>query len=162
MIVLFQLIVHDRTILALNHEDGLLDLNALDFVGENRKWIETEPLEVSKTLGVDDSRITVCREIKRLSLDEQSFFQLREQDKTPDRRLGRGHQKPVVAAGIQTSDCRRGEAAQAVGFQPLAAESCIQVAAYFLFELNHDCSCVYRAAVLNRVGQTPSSGQVSC
>src|SRR2546430_7346362 len=112
MIVLFQLIVDDRTILALNHEDGLLDLNAFDFIGENRKWIETEPLEVSKTLGVDDSRITVCREIKRLSLDEQSFFQLREQDKTPDRRLGRGHQKPVVAAGASTRECRTDAAPQ--------------------------------------------------
>src|SRR5207245_11350206 len=109
MIVLFQLIVHDRTILPLNHEDGLLDLNALDFVGENRKWIETEPLEVSKTLGVDDSRITVCREIKRLSLDEQSFFQLREQDKTPDRRLGRGHKQAMVATRVQTDDRRRSE-----------------------------------------------------
>jgi len=80
VIILLQFVLHDRTVLAVDHEDGLLDLNALDFVDEGRKWIETELLQVSKTLRMYRAGIAVRREIKRLPIDEQRFLQLGEQD----------------------------------------------------------------------------------
>ena len=57
-----------------------------------------------------------------------------------DRRLGGSHQQSVVAAGIQADDGRGSESAEAVGFEPFAAEGGIEVAAGFLVELNHDRS----------------------
>ena len=70
MIVLFN--SYCTTVLfSLDHEHGLLDLDALDFVGENRKGIEAKLFEVLKALGMNHARIAVCREIKGLSVDEQ-------------------------------------------------------------------------------------------
>ena len=68
MIVFLQLVLHDRAVLTLDHEHGLLDLDALDFVGEDRKWIKAELLEILKSLRVNHAGIAVCREIKRLAL----------------------------------------------------------------------------------------------
>ena len=87
MIVLLQFVLHHGAVLTLNHEYGLLDLNALDFVSEDGKWIEAELLEVSKSLRVNYAGIAVCREIKGLSFDEQCFFQLGEHDDAADRRF---------------------------------------------------------------------------
>src|SRR5208337_13759 len=83
MIVLLQFVVHHRAVFAVDHEHCLLDLNALDFVGEDGKWIEAKLLEISKPLRVDDTRIAICGKIKRLALDEKSLFQLRKHDNTP-------------------------------------------------------------------------------
>ena len=127
-----QFVLHDRAVFTVNHEDSLLDLDAFDFVREDRKWIETELLQVSKALGMNHARIAVCREVKRLPIDEQRFFQLGEQDEpAPHRRLGGSHQQAVVAAGIQPDNRRRSKAAETVGFQPLPTESSVQVTARF-------------------------------
>src|SRR5437667_247835 len=85
MIVLFQLIVHDRTILALNHEDGLLDLNALDFIRKDRKRVEAKLLQVTEALWMNNSRITIGGNLKSLSFNEEGFFEFRKQHKTPHR-----------------------------------------------------------------------------
>ena len=66
MIVLFQFILHHGTVFAVDHEHGLLDLNAFDFVGENRKGIKAELLEISKALRVNNAGITVGGKIKGL------------------------------------------------------------------------------------------------
>ena len=105
MIVLLQFVLHHRAVLTLDHEHGLLDLDALDFVGEDRKWIKAELLEVSKSLRVNHAGIAVCREIKRLSFDEKRFLQLGEHDNAANRRFRGGHQQPVVAASVQPDDC---------------------------------------------------------
>src|SRR5438552_19030714 len=120
MIVLFQLIVHDRTILALNHEDGLLDLNALDFIRKDRKRVEAKLLQVTEALWMNNSRITIGGKLKSLSFNEEGFFEFRQQHKTPDRRLGRGHKQTMVATRAPTDDRRGGDGAKAAGFQQLA------------------------------------------
>ena len=61
MIVFLQFVLHHGAVLTLDHEYGFLDLNALDFVSEDRKWIEAELLEVSKSLRVNYAGIAVCR-----------------------------------------------------------------------------------------------------
>src|SRR4051812_39125447 len=53
MIILLQFVLHHCAVLSMDHEYRLLDLDAFDFVSENRKWIETELLEVSKSLRVN-------------------------------------------------------------------------------------------------------------
>src|SRR6266851_3640113 len=76
VIVFSQFVLHDGAVLAVDHENGLLDLNAFDFVGENRKWIEAELLEMSKALLLNSAWVTVCGEVKRLSVDEQRLLHL--------------------------------------------------------------------------------------
>src|SRR5205085_8692381 len=138
----------------VDHEDGLLDLDALDFVDESRKGIEAELLEESKTLWVYCAGIAVRREIKRLPIDEQRFFQLGEQDEAFHRRPESSHQQAVVATGIQTHYRRRSKPAEPIGFQPLPTQSRVQVSACFLPELNHDLSP--QANVFPSVRRTPA------
>jgi hypothetical protein len=75
----------------MDHENRLFDLDALDFVGEDRKWVEAKLFEVLETLWVNDTRILVCRE-KPLSLDKESLFQLREHHNAPNRRFRGSYQ----------------------------------------------------------------------
>src|SRR5947208_7647789 len=109
MIVLFQLIVHDRTILALNHEDGLLDLNALDFIRKDRKRVEAKLLQVTEALWMNNSRITIGGKLKSLFFNEEGFLEFRKQHKTPDRRLGRGHKKAMLVTRVINQKNRDGQ-----------------------------------------------------
>src|SRR6266576_2225465 len=122
MVVFLQLIVNDGAIFAVNHEDSLFDLDALNFISENRKRVETKLFQVAKSLWMHSVRITIRGQLERLPIDEKDFFQLREQDQPVYRRLGRGHQQAMIAARVQADDRRRGKAAQSVGFQPLTAK----------------------------------------
>src|SRR6266478_5828571 len=92
VIVLLQFVLHDRAVFTMNHEDGLFDLDALDFVGEDRKWVEAKLFEVFETLWMNDTRILVCREIKPLPIDKERLFQLGEHHNTPHRRFGGSYQ----------------------------------------------------------------------
>src|SRR5713226_8054873 len=97
MVVLSQFIVNDRAVLPINHEDGLLDLDAFDFIREDRERIEAELLQVTEALWMNNSRIKIGGKLKSLSFNEEGFFEFRKQHKTPDRRLGRGHKQAMVA-----------------------------------------------------------------
>src|SRR5271157_528548 len=143
MIVLLQFVVHHGAVFTVDHEHCFLDLDALDFVGEDGKWIEAKLLEVSKPLRVDDTRIAIRGKIKRLVLDEECLFQLRKHDNTANRRLSGGHQQSVITAGVQPDDCRRSKAADSVGFKPLPAECGVWVAACFFCELNHELPSLF-------------------
>src|SRR5207247_3710320 len=114
----------------------------VDFIREEWEWIEAELLQVTGALWMNNSRITSGGKLKSLSFNGEGFFESRKQQRTADRRLGRGYKQAMVATRVQTDDRRGGEASKAVGFQPLATESRVQVTADFLFELNHGCSCV--------------------
>src|SRR5262249_32135940 len=61
-----------------------------------------------------------------------------EQNQSAYRRLGRGDQKPMVAACVASGDCARGKTANSIGLQPFAAKRGIEVAANILAEANHD------------------------
>ena len=127
-----ELILHDGRVLAVDHEDRLLDHDAFDFISENGKRIEAEVREIAKALGMDNAGIAVAGEVKRLAVNQQRLFQLGQEHFPADRRLGGGDQQAMIAARVQTGDGGRGKAAQAVGFQPFAAQGRIQVAAGFL------------------------------
>ena len=70
---------------------------------------------MAKTLGMNHSWISIGRKIEWLSVDEKSFFQLREQHETCDRRLGRRSQKTVLTARIPTDDGGGGKSANPIG-----------------------------------------------
>src|SRR4029077_4056269 len=97
-------IANHRTVFAVNHEHGLLDLNAFNFVGKDWKRVETKLFELSKSMRVDNAWIPVGREIERLSRNDQGLFELREHYKTADRGFRCGHQQAVVAASFKADD----------------------------------------------------------
>ncbi len=59
MIVFLQLIVDHRAVFAVNHENGFFDLDSLDFISENGKWVETKLFQIAKPLRVHDAGITI-------------------------------------------------------------------------------------------------------
>ncbi len=96
--------MNHRTVFAVNHEHGLLDLNTFNFVGKDWKGVETKLFEISKSLRVDNAWIPVSREVERLSCNDQGFFELREQYKAANRGFSCSHQQAMVAARVQTDD----------------------------------------------------------
>src|SRR5215467_6771755 len=50
MIVFPQFVLDDCRVLAMDHEYRFLDLNALDFKSEDRKWVEPKLLQVTESL----------------------------------------------------------------------------------------------------------------
>src|SRR5258708_308835 len=68
VIVFSQFVLHDGAVLAVDHENGLLDLNAFDFVGENREWIEPELLEMSKAVQLNSDYVSVSGYVERRSV----------------------------------------------------------------------------------------------
>src|SRR3954449_1614551 len=138
MVVLSQLVLHDRAVFAVNHKHGLLDFNSFDFVSENRKRIKTELFQIPKTLGMNDTGIAVGGKIKRLALDKERLFQLGKHDNPPHRRLRCGDQQTVVAPSIEPDNCGRGKAAAPVRLEPLSAESGIHITAHVFIKLNHE------------------------
>src|SRR5216683_5588996 len=76
VIIVLEFVLHHGAVLTIDHENSFLDLDALDFVGEDRKRIEAKLLQVVETLWVNDTSVLVCREIERLSVDEKRLFHL--------------------------------------------------------------------------------------
>src|SRR5271168_5223873 len=65
-------ILNDRRVLALQHEDCLLDLETFNLVGEARERIKTKLLEITKALRMHNRRVTVRGKIERASVYEKS------------------------------------------------------------------------------------------
>src|SRR5579864_6083815 len=80
-------ILHDRRVLALNHENGLLDLNTLNFKREDGEWLEAELLEILEPFGMHNSLIVIRAQVKRPAIDEDGFFQLGKKRQASNRRL---------------------------------------------------------------------------
>ena len=132
-----QFVLNYGRVLPVNHEHRLLQFQPVDLVHEHRERVLTELLEVHVALRMDDAGISIAREVETPALDDERLFQLGKKDHSADRRLGRGHQQTVVTPGIQPGDGRRGEPADPVGLQPLAADGDVQIAAHRLIELAH-------------------------
>ena len=72
--------------------------------------------------------IAVGGEIERLSVDEESFFQLGEHDQPANRRFRGRHEQTVISASVKPNNCGGREAAKPIGFQPFPTESYFQIA----------------------------------
>ena len=131
-------ILHDCRVLALNHENGLLDLNTLNFKREDWEWLEAELFEILEPFGMHNSLILIRAQVKRPAIDEDSFFQLGKKHQASNRRLRGSDEKTVIAAGIDSGQGGRSEAPESVGLKPFAAASRLEVAAQILSKTNHD------------------------
>jgi hypothetical protein len=71
-----ELILNYRRVLAVHHEDRLLDLDAFDLVGKYREGIKAKFLEIAKPLGMHDRWVAIRGEIECTSVEQKSLFQL--------------------------------------------------------------------------------------
>ncbi len=129
-------ILHHRGIFTMDHEDALLDLQAGHAVGEHRKRIQAEFLQILIALGINGAGILVGREFIALAIDDHRFFQFRQQQHAAGGRRRRSGKQSVIAARVEANHGRRGEAAQAVGLQPFPRKRQIQPGANTLIETN--------------------------
>src|SRR6476660_8246084 len=60
MIVQSQFVLNGRAVLSVNHEDGLFEFDALDFIRKDGKRIQPKLLQVSKTLRMNDPGVAIC------------------------------------------------------------------------------------------------------
>ena len=89
-----QFIVNDSAVLSVNHEYGLLDLDAFDFIGKDRKRVQTKLFEIAESLRVDNAWIAIGGEIETpVPSMTQGFFELGEQDQSANGWFRRGHQQ---------------------------------------------------------------------
>ena len=84
----FDVILNNCGVLPLHHENSFLNLDSLDLESEDRKGIKAELFQVTKALGVYGAWIAIRAEIKGTPANNDGFFQLGEEHKTPDGWLG--------------------------------------------------------------------------
>jgi len=60
-VVLPQFIVNNRTVFAVNHKHGLLDLDVAYLIRKNWKRVEAKLFEITESFGVNDARMAVSR-----------------------------------------------------------------------------------------------------
>src|ERR1700686_4690807 len=85
---------------------------------------------------MDGTGILVGGEFIGLLVDDDGFFELRQQQDSPGRRGGRGVKETVIAARVQADQGRRGKAAEPVGFKPFPRKRQVQPGADALIEAN--------------------------
>src|SRR5437016_12532320 len=90
-------ILHDCRVLALNHENGLLDMNTLNFKREDCEWLEAELFEILEPFGMHNPLILIRAQVKRPDIDEDSFFQHGKKHQASNRSLDDGYEKTVLA-----------------------------------------------------------------
>src|SRR5262245_52038832 len=93
-----QFVLDHRRVLALQHEYAFFNFDVVNFIDNNWKWIEAKFFQEPMSLRMHDSRIAVYGEIVALTIENESFLELREQQHASDRRFRGGSQKSVVAA----------------------------------------------------------------
>src|SRR5438309_9367713 len=112
-----------RRVLSLHHEDRLLDLKSLDFVGEHGKRIQSEGSLVMKSLRMNHARILISGQFVAASVNDDRLFELREHHDAANGRLRRRGQQPMIAPRVETNNGGRGKAAQPVSLEPFARSS---------------------------------------
>ena len=126
-----------RRVLAVNHEEALLDFDALNIVDEGRERIEPEFLEIAVPLRMYRAGILVGREIVTVAVDQQSFFELRKENHATHRRLRRCGQQAVISARVQADNAGGRKTTEAVGLQPLQLSCLIEIPADVLIDADH-------------------------
>src|SRR5262249_39763077 len=115
-----EVVAHDGRVLAVEHADRLLDLQAGHMKPGDRKGITPEAREILVAGRMDDAGVLVRGEFKPLPVNDEGLLQFRkEYCPTGGRRHG-GDQQSVVTACVEAGEGGAGEAAQAIRLQPLA------------------------------------------
>src|SRR5215469_16471716 len=153
------MIFNNRRVLTMCDEGLFLKFDSIYAKCQNRKRIKSELPQKLEASRMYHTGVAIGAELVRAAVDRQSFFKLREQDESADRRLSCSDQKSMVSARIASVDCARGKPANSVGLQPFAAKRRIEVAANILAEANHDM--VSRETVAGPDGREPGIVSVS-
>jgi hypothetical protein len=135
---LHQPVLHNGGVLALHHEEAFLDLDVFESERRDGKWIQAKSGHQAEALGMHGAVVCVGAEIDAAAVgEEQGLFQFRKQHDAADRRLGGGDEERMIAPAIHAGDRGRGESADAVGLQPLAARAGIEVGTDLGVEADH-------------------------
>jgi hypothetical protein len=120
------------------HPQALLDQSFTQREGpDGRRSFQMEALDEAETLRVNRAIGPAVRaEREGLGTVFRDFVHLGDEQDAPHRRLERGHQQSVIAAGQRAGDGARGESAQAVRHQPLTSLSGFEDAADFAAKIN--------------------------
>src|SRR5215469_2757398 len=132
------MIFNNRRVLTMCDEGLFLKFDSIYAKCQNRKRIKSELPQKLEASRMYHTGVAIGAELVRAAVDRQSFFKLREQDESADRRLSCSDQKSMVSARIASVDCARGKPADSVGLQPFAAKRRIEIAANILAEADHD------------------------
>src|SRR5215470_130130 len=80
----FDFILHDGCVLALYHENSLLDPHAMNFKRENREGIKPKLFQIAISGGVYNILVLIRGQIKRVAVDDNRLLQLGKQNKPTD------------------------------------------------------------------------------
>src|ERR1700745_4218194 len=86
-----QFILDNGRVLALRHEQLLLNFDTLHAECENRKRIQSELPQKLEALRMHRAGVAVGSKLVRAAVDRQSFFKFREQNESAYRRFGRSN-----------------------------------------------------------------------
>ena len=108
----------DNGVFAMHHEDLFFELDAIDLVEPDRKWIKPKGSQIPKSLRMYFVWILIGGQLVGGPVDENSLFELRQRRDAPERGLGRRREDPVVSARVCPGDRSRGEAANTIRLEP--------------------------------------------
>src|SRR5438445_1280967 len=120
-------VVIDRTygvldhgdVFTVHHEHRFLKFELGYGIGEHRKRLEPEVLQVLLALRMDHAGILVGRQLEALSIHDEGLFELGEEHETPHGWPGGGGEQTMIAPRVQTKNRRGRKTAESVRFQPL-------------------------------------------
>ena len=112
-------IAHQHRLLPRDEQHPPLHLHAADRPDPHRPLLEREADQPGVAVGVERVRILVDRERHRTLRGERRLLEAGERHHARHRRMEARHQQPVVAPRIRAGHGAHGEAAGAVGEQPL-------------------------------------------
>jgi hypothetical protein len=95
--------------------------------------VKNEPASHGQTV------LAIRRKVVAMSPDYYGFLHLGEQNHASERRSRRRNEKAVIAARIQSDNCRGGIAADPVCFNPLSMPCCREIPALRLVGNKHEC-----------------------
>src|SRR5262249_16353883 len=120
-------VLNDDGLLAMNEKDRLVQARAAGFVGPDWERIESKPNQMAKTGGGKSAGILVGSEGHFGALDGNWRMQLGQENESLGRRMTRGNQQAVVAAGVGAGHGSHGEATGPVGLQPFEVGGAMEV-----------------------------------
>src|SRR5258707_3333994 len=124
-----QFVFNLHGVAAMEHEDGLLVLYALDFKDECREVVLTEISQILISPRMDGPGILVGRKVDPAISQHQRFLQLRQQQNAAARRIQGGGKQTMVAASVCTRDRSTCKSPQPIRLQPFMGKVRLQLAA---------------------------------
>src|SRR5712691_4598770 len=101
-----KLVFHHDCVLAVDHENPFLNLDASYLEDEHRKGIAAELFQEQVAGRMHCAWIAIGGEVVSTAVENDGLLHLGQQYHSTGRRLGGGDQQAVVATGVEADDCR--------------------------------------------------------